>query len=88
MVLTVTEEHIVSIQMQFIQTLHCSVFILHAVLRNPQSPGVACGCMSIYIVLWLLSIIIYCRVIMKLTLQNDAAAPGDQSISNERPRDL
>lgn len=84
---TVTDEYIVSIQIEFIQTLYCSFFLHCAVSGNLQSPGVACGCMSMCMNFCLVSILFF-RVIIYCTLCNAAAAPGDQSMSNERPRDL
>lgn len=61
---------------------------------NLWSPGVASGFLFFllfrklaYFFLCLLKIWCFHRVIIRCTLQSGAAAPGDQSISNEGPRD-
>lgn len=59
MVPTVTDEYIVSIQTEFIQTLYCSLFLLCAVSGNLKSPGVACGCMSMCMNLCLLKVFFF-----------------------------
>lgn len=88
MVPTVTDEYIVPTETEFVQTLYCIFSSLPSV--SLQSPGVACGCISMCMIFCLLKVLFFFSscVIIWHTLQNGAAAPADQSMSNERPRDL
>lgn len=76
---------------RWVQWKHfAAFFFLSFFPGNLQSPGVACGCMRMCMILCLFKVLwlLFCSVIIWCTLQNGVAAPGDQSVSNERPWDL